>query len=184
MSSVQCRSMWPFSVFSLFARPRLAWRWTVAACVVVLPMAVANAQDQNTNSSQPPAQVVDPVRGTPPAPYNAEHDTRERARIRHERERVEAEYKQAQVDCYQRFAVNACLREARRARRVENDRLRAQEIVLDDAKRAAQVQERKQALEERQAEKARQDAAREQEEAARARNRSSSRGNAPAPSGR
>ncbi|MFO6419494.1 hypothetical protein ACLBKS_04755 [Hylemonella sp. W303a] len=170
-----------FTVFSPLAHRRAAWRLTVTAWAVFLPVVMANAQDQSPQPTQPPAQVVDPGRVAEPAPYDAELDARERVRIRHERERGEAEYKQAQVDCYQRFAVNSCLREARRARRVETDRLRKQEIALDDSKRAAEVQSRKQALEARQAERARQDAAREQEEAARARNRAPSRGNATEP---
>jgi len=120
-----------------------------------------------------------------PAPYDAEHDARERARIEQERERVEAQYKEARADCYQRFWVNSCLTDARRARRVVIDRLRAEEIVLDDAKRLAEAQVQKQRVEARRAEHARQEAAREQQEAERARNRAAQpRGNAPAPANR
>ncbi|QBK05593.1 hypothetical protein DW355_13390 [Hylemonella gracilis] len=119
-----------------------------------------------------------------PMPYDAEHDRQERTRIKHEREQAAAVYKEAQVDCYQRFAVNACLKDARRARRVVADRLRGEEIVLDDAKRTAEVESQKQRVEARQAERARQEAAREQQEAARAGGRTPPRGNAPAPAGR
>lgn len=127
-----------------------------------------------------PAQVV-----PDPAPYDAERDARERVRIEQERARVEAQYQEARADCYQRFAVNSCLSDARRARRVVIDRLRAEEIVLDDAKRLADVQVQKQRLEARQAEHARQEAAREQQEAERARNRAAQpRGNVPAPAER
>jgi hypothetical protein len=119
-----------------------------------------------------------------PAPYDAQHDARERARIEQERERVEAQYKQARADCYQRFAVNSCLSDARRSRRVVIDRLRADEIVLDDAKRLAEAQAQKQRVELRQAERARQEAARAQEDAARERARTQPRGNAPAPANR
>jgi hypothetical protein len=119
-----------------------------------------------------------------PAPYDAQHDARERARIEQERERVEAQYEQARADCYQRFWVNSCLTDARRARRVVIDRLRAEEIVLDDAKRLVEAQAQKQRVEARQAERARQEAARAQEDAARERARTQPRGNAPAPANR
>jgi hypothetical protein len=157
-----------FLALSIFPRAgRVAWRVGVVGLSVLL--CVGFAQAQPTPS---------------PVPYDAEHDARERARIGQERERAEALYTQARADCYQRFAVNSCLRDARRARRVVIDRLRAEEIVLDDAKRLVEAQAQQRRVEARQAEHARQEAAREQEEAERARNRAQPRGNAPAPSGR
>ncbi|WP_155831763.1 hypothetical protein [Hylemonella gracilis] len=153
---------------SLFPRAvREALRVGVVGLTVLLCVAWAQAQPT-----------------TSPVPYDAEHDARERARIEQERARAEAQYKQARADCYQRFRVNSCLTDARRARRVVIDRLRAEEIVLDDAKRLAEAQAQKQRVEARQAERARQEAAREQEDAERARSRTQPRGNVPAPANR
>lgn len=171
MRGVQCRSMRPFFSFFSIRAPGQALR-VMAVGLAALVLCVDAAQ------AQTPAPAPDPV------PYDAEHDARERSRIKHEREQVAAEYKEAQADCYQRFAVNACLRDARRARRVVIDRLRGEEIVLDDAKRLAEVESQKQRVEARRAERAQQEAAREQQEAARARGRAQPRDNAPAPSGR
>ena len=69
--------------------------------------------------------------------YDAEFDARERARIAAERSQAMAGYEQDQADCYQRFAVNDCLREVRQRRRVVVEELRRQEIVLNDQRRAA-----------------------------------------------
>jgi hypothetical protein len=163
--------MRPFFVFFSVRVPGQALR-VMAAGLAALVLCVDAAQ------AQTPAPAPDPV------PYDAEHDARERTRIQHEREQVAAEYKEAQADCYQRFAVNTCLRDARRARRVVIDRLRAEEIVLDDAKRPAEAQAHKQRVDARQVERARQEAARAQEDAARERARTQPRGNAPAPANR
>lgn len=110
-----------------------------------------------------------------PRPYDAEHDARERARIHEERARAVAKYNAELEDCYQRFAVNACLRDARRARRVVIDELRRQELVLNDAKRVAEAQAQKERVEQRQLEREQQEAERERE-----RTRSRPRGNTPA----
>ncbi|MGJ4749009.1 hypothetical protein ACQV5M_21785, partial [Leptospira sp. SA-E8] len=48
-------------------------------------------------------------------PYDAEHDAQERSRIHKARQQAEAKYKEDQADCYQRFAVNSCLHDARRS---------------------------------------------------------------------
>lgn len=179
MSGVQCRSMRPLFVF-FATRPIRSAPSVLATCVLALWLCHGLARAQNP--STPPMQTQE--EGVTPAPFDAEHDARERARIKHERERVEAQYKESLADCYQRFAVNACLRDARRARRVVIDRLRGEEIVLDDAKRLAEAQAQKQRIEARQAERARQEAVREQEDAARARGRGQPRGDVPASSGR
>lgn len=110
-------------------------------------------------------------------PYDAEFDAQERSRIHKARQQVEAKYKEDQADCYQRFAVNSCLRDARRSRRVVVDDLRRQEIILNDAKRVAETQAQKQRVEQRQTK-------RQQQEVERERSRATPRSNAPAPQSR
>lgn len=59
----------------------------------------------------------------------------ERARIAQQRAEQDANFAQAEVACYRRFAVSDCLRDARKKRRVALDELRRQEIVLNDEER-------------------------------------------------
>ena len=66
----------------------------------------------------------------------------EQKRIHREREKLEVQTSAQEVVCYQRFAVNDCLREFRVRKRVGMDALRQQEIVLNDAKRKTRDMER------------------------------------------
>ncbi len=152
--------------FSYSFRPfvRLAVSGAGAACLVLFTTLGVGATE---------AQVT-------VKPYDAEFDAQERSRIHKERQRAEAKYKEDQADCYQRFAVNSCLRDVRRSRRVVVDDLRRQEIVLNDAKRAADVQEQKQRVEQRQTERQQQEVERQQQQIERERSRAAPRSNAPA----
>lgn len=87
------------------------------------------------------------------ATYDPEFDARERVRIEAERGQALERYGGEEADCYQRFAVNDCLREVRKRRRVSLEELRRQEIILNDAQRAAMVAEQQRRVEERQAER-------------------------------
>lgn len=59
----------------------------------------------------------------------------ERLRIQQLRLEYEAIDQQAQVACYQKFAVTDCLRAARAKKRVILDDLRHQEVILNDLDR-------------------------------------------------
>lgn len=97
--------------------------------------------------------------------YNPEFDARERARIAAERQQATQRFEQEEADCYQRFAVNDCLREVRKRRRVALEELRRQEIILNDERRAAIAARQQQRLDERAAERAGPQAAAQREEA-------------------
>jgi colicin import membrane protein len=88
-----------------------------------------------------------------PATYDPAFDARERERISAEREQAVQRYSGEEADCYQRFAVNDCLRDVRRQRRVALEELRRQEILLNDAQRAAIAAEQQRRIEQRQAER-------------------------------
>jgi len=75
----------------------------------------------------------------------AEHE-----RIRHEREALRAKQLQDEAACYQRFAVEDCLRKVRAGVRDAELRLRAREIELNDAERKEKAAERRKAIEEKQ----------------------------------
>jgi len=59
----------------------------------------------------------------------------QRESIARTRERYVLQFKQQEAACYQRFAVNDCLLESRRAEREIMADLRRQEILLNDAQR-------------------------------------------------
>lgn len=65
----------------------------------------------------------------------------ERARIEADRAKAQALFEKDEANCYQRFAVNDCLREVRVRRRATLEELRRQEIVLNDADRKKRAAE-------------------------------------------
>lgn len=93
-------------------------------------------------------------------------DSAERARIVRERGEVEARFQQRQRDCQARFAVTACVDEARAEHRQALQRLRREEGVLDEAQRRQRAAARLAAIEEKQrAERERASAPRAQRQA-------------------
>lgn len=91
---------------------------------------------------------------------------RERSRIAQERQREEARFAGEEAACYQRFAVNDCLREVRVRKRAAFEDLRRQEIELNDAERRQRGTEQLRRTEERMSPRAQQDDAQRREEAA------------------
>lgn len=77
----------------------------------------------------------------------------ERARIASERTRIEAEFEQANKACYQKFAVNDCISDARAKRRELLADLRRQELVLNDADRRRRSSERLEEIEKKTADR-------------------------------
>lgn len=76
--------------------------------------------------------------GAPSLPLNS---SAERARIEADRGRAQTNFEKDQASCYQRFAVNDCLREVKVRRRAVLEELRRQEIILNDADRRKQAAE-------------------------------------------
>ncbi len=75
----------------------------------------------------------------------ADHDTdvaTERARIKVEQAQVQSRFAREEAACYQRFAVNDCLQEARAHQRAALNDLRRQEIALNDVERKRKGEER------------------------------------------
>ncbi|WP_225783466.1 hypothetical protein [Xenophilus sp. Marseille-Q4582] len=75
----------------------------------------------------------------------------ERARIAAERKAIDARHAQERAACYQRFAVEDCLRASRRNLRAQTDDLRRQESALNDMQRKRRGAEQLQRLDEKQA---------------------------------
>lgn len=74
----------------------------------------------------------------------------ERERLQREREAIEQDHAARMRECWQRFAVNACLQEVRRSRHAALDPLRAQELELNAQERAWRTQQRDERLREKQ----------------------------------
>ncbi len=68
-----------------------------------------------------------------------------------ERAKLQAESRNAEALCYERFAVNACLTEVATQRRAQAAALRKRELALRDAQRAERTREQLDRLSERQA---------------------------------
>jgi hypothetical protein len=74
----------------------------------------------------------------------------QRERLQSERSAIEQEHAARMRDCWQRFAVNACLREVRRSRHAALDPIRAQELELNAQERAWRTWQRDERLREKQ----------------------------------
>ena len=87
--------------------------WILHSLLLALPVAAQTAAD--------------------PAP--ALREAEQRAWIVQTRATYQAQFREREKACYQRFAVNDCLAESRRSEREIMADLRRQEIVINDAQR-------------------------------------------------
>jgi hypothetical protein len=71
----------------------------------------------------------------PDAPALTRWLSAERARISAERQVAGQRFDETEKTCWQRFVVNACLRDARDNRRATLERLRQEELALDGVER-------------------------------------------------
>jgi hypothetical protein len=74
----------------------------------------------------------------------------ERERLQRERSTIEQTHATRMRECWQHFAVNACLREVRRSRHAALDPIRSQELELNAQERAWHTQQRDERLREKQ----------------------------------
>jgi hypothetical protein len=103
-----------------------------------------------------PASAVDAAASAASAAQASE----ERAQIAKERAAVEARFVSRERECRQRFIVTSCLDEAKAEQRQALDRLRARQLVIDEARRHERSEERKAELADKAAEDARRESAR------------------------
>lgn len=116
---------------------RACFAAVVLATLLVLP--VASVWAQSTDGTQDSALAA-----------AAAHRKAEHERIRHEREALAAMRQKEEAACYKQFAVEDCLRSVRTKAREAGDRLRAQEVELNDAERREKAAERLRSIEEKQ----------------------------------
>ncbi len=79
---------------------------------------------------------------------------RERAEIVSKREIIDQQLMADEKLCYQKFAVEACLADARSAARAKDEPLRERELQINSEERKQKAEERLKAIEEKKAEKA------------------------------
>lgn len=102
------------------------------------------------------AQVLQerPLGASAPAEQEAHARAAGREAVRKEREAIVRSLRQAEAGCYQRFAVEDCLRDARRHARDAQATLRQREAVWDEAERQERAARRQQDIQQRQNERA------------------------------
>ncbi len=105
---------------------RRAWSLLLGA-VLALGVAQARASDEDTPSRLASA----------------------RAQLQTERQAIEHDHDTRKHECWQRFAVNACLTEVRRSRRAALEPIRARELALNAEERAWRTQQREERLREK-----------------------------------
>ena len=93
-----------------------------------------------------------PAGGQPQAPAASERADVTRQRIDREREAIQSTLLREQQACRQGFWVNACLSEARRARRQALEPLRQQELALNAQERLWRNEQRDKRLQGKQTE--------------------------------
>ncbi len=75
----------------------------------------------------------------------------ERTRLQRERAAIEQAHDNDQRQCWQRFAVNDCLRNVRRSQRTALEPLRVRELELNAQERAWRTQQREERLKDKRA---------------------------------
>lgn len=113
-----------------------------ALCAWLLAMPAFSQAVPNGTEVRGPTAAITSVAA---AQRTAEHE-----RIQREREALRSRRQQDESACYQRFAVEDCLRRVRSGVRDAEARLRAREIELNDAERKEKAAERLKIIEERQ----------------------------------
>ncbi|MBU1357504.1 MAG: hypothetical protein KKC85_21185 [Gammaproteobacteria bacterium] len=84
----------------------------------------------------------------------------ERDRLSRERQRIDERFEAEKTSCYQKFAVQDCLEDARKRRRTESDLISRQQAAINDAERKRRGAAALERLEEKKADAPRPDAAR------------------------
>ncbi len=105
--------------------------------LLLLTLAIAwGVHAQQAPTPDAPAELDDT-----PARLNAE-----RERLQAQRTHIEQAHDARMRECWQRFAVNDCLRDVRRSRRAALDPLRARELELNAQERAWRTLQREERL--------------------------------------
>lgn len=117
-------------------------------CAACAPL----AQQSDPPDAGPPAidlvALVEQAPSTEPA--FGQWLSEQRQRVRTLREQAEQRFKSDEQACWQRFAVNDCVHDARVRRRAVMESVRLQDLALNDLERQRRTADRLRALEEKQ----------------------------------
>jgi hypothetical protein len=129
----------------------------LSSLAVLLACAFGNAAFAQAAQAEPAApptagagSAAEAGAGSSRTTAAAAHRKAEHERIRHERDAIKAQRVKDEAVCYQRFAVEDCLKAVRAQVRDAETRLRLQEIDLNDAERKEKAAERLKSIEEKQ----------------------------------
>ena len=147
------------------AHRRSAASALASAALLVLSASPVMAQTAQDQTAVPAVlRSVSPTASSEKDAKKAQADKeRQRLQLERERERAEIVSKRAIIDqeltaeekvCYQKFAVEGCLAEARARAREKDEPLRERELQINAAERQQKADERLKAIEEKKAEKA------------------------------
>lgn len=117
----------------------------IAACAP-LPKAPPGAAESAGEPSAQALRDTAPASGPALAPWLAG----QRERVTQARGAAQARFAADETGCWQRFAVNDCLRQARLQRRAVLDQLRQQELALNEIERQRRTEQRLRQLDEKQ----------------------------------
>lgn len=110
---------------------------------------VALAAGGNDAPAAPAPAVPDDVQSLPEAQFN-DWVQQERDRIAEEKAAIAKRYHDAGFACWHRFAVNDCLKDARRRRRAEMAPVTKTELAVNAAQRDYETRERLQEIQQKQ----------------------------------
>lgn len=126
----------------------------ISAAEICLALTTATVTFGQTTAGSDPVAASDTRASAnaanAPGVTKADHRTAERTRIQHERAALAARRQHDESDCYNRFAVEDCLRKVRTQVREVEGRLRTQEVELNDSERREKAADRLRAIEEKQ----------------------------------
>lgn len=141
------------TIFAQLIRHRIAGLALAPLAAVCLACAPAMAQAQ-TDAAAPTDKLVQKEAAEKAREHLHKQREVERAEILNKRAVIEQERVADEKLCYQKFAVEGCLAEARRAAREKDAPLRARELEINDAERKEKAAAKLQAIEEKKAENA------------------------------
>lgn len=118
-----------------------------AGVAAAQPLPEVQVQDADSKAAKKRAQ------DQAHAQSKAEREAQQKE-IAQQRAIIAKQQTEAEARCYQKFAVEGCLEEARRVAREQDAPLRAQELKINESERREKAADRLQAIEEKKAEKA------------------------------
>ena len=112
------------------------WRCIIAINLIAIQAVFSGALAQNSTQNTTPDSLQTPAIQSPATEaVERSAEDAERLRIAKLRDATDTQFETAKQACYQKFAVNSCITQARAQQRSEITDLKRQEVALNDADR-------------------------------------------------